>query len=446
MHCLAVYDLPSLHFEPRRVRPHGIGYWSGHLAFAYDLVASVRPRVFVELGTHFGESYFGFCQAITEHKLACRSFAVDTWRGDIHTGAYADDVFREVDAYNSENYSTFSTLLRSTFDNAVDRFEAESIDILHIDGVHTYEAVLHDFETWWPKLRAGGILLLHDSVERTHDFGIWRLVQDVRQRFRVAEFVHSHGLAVILKPGQQELSGILALLFSCDDDRTCSIQRYYEIFADHLNHRVQLERQANPAFDIVSQLFWRAAGESFSEAASIRSSNVIGLQTTQVKLPILARTQEIDQLRIVVSHKPAPLKLHSIDFLKRGVGSVVKCEAGLNITSLRSAGLQCWRSDADSAALVTEAPESLSFVIGKALLGGGSLDGVDAVIIEISALDRISFSAALSRAAEAELLREQKESARLRHELNEAKSQLRDAKGRDTLAGHLRSWFRSSGN
>src|SRR5437660_2016929 len=96
----ALLDRPSLHFRPRRYRPHGVGYWSGHIPFACDLIATLRPAVFVELGTHTGESYFAFCQAIAENNVPCQAFAVDTWHGDRHTGAYDDEVFDEVDAYN----------------------------------------------------------------------------------------------------------------------------------------------------------------------------------------------------------------------------------------------------------------------------------------------------------------------------------------------------------
>jgi len=62
-----------------------------------------------------------------------------------------------------------------TFDEAATQFQNESIDLLHIDGMHTYEAVKRDFEQWWPKMRPGGIVLLDDSAHTENDFGVWVL-------------------------------------------------------------------------------------------------------------------------------------------------------------------------------------------------------------------------------------------------------------------------------
>ena len=78
-------ELPSRHFQPR---VYGVGAWTDHLHFGYDLVALLQPKLVVELGVDRGESYFAFCQAVAETKLAARCFAVDTWRGDEHAGDY----------------------------------------------------------------------------------------------------------------------------------------------------------------------------------------------------------------------------------------------------------------------------------------------------------------------------------------------------------------------
>jgi hypothetical protein len=51
-------ELPSRHFEPR---VYGVGAWTPHLHFAYDLVAVLKPALLVELGVDRGESYFAFC-------------------------------------------------------------------------------------------------------------------------------------------------------------------------------------------------------------------------------------------------------------------------------------------------------------------------------------------------------------------------------------------------
>src|SRR5664279_3845619 len=131
-------EFASLGFEPLYYRPHGAGDWSGHIPFGYDLVADLRPSRIVELGTYYGESYFAFCQAVAECGVECQASAVDTWRGDSQTGAYGEAVFREVSAHNQKHYEHFSTLLRERFDDAREHFADGSIDLLHIDGLHTY--------------------------------------------------------------------------------------------------------------------------------------------------------------------------------------------------------------------------------------------------------------------------------------------------------------------
>jgi predicted O-methyltransferase YrrM len=220
----------SLELLPKRM---AFSTWVDHLAFGYDLVGALRPEVLVELGTQSGVSYFCFCQAVVEHELATRCFAIDTWRGDAHTSSYDETIWEAVKAHN-ESYASFSTLKRMLFEEASEEFGPDSIDLLHIDGYHTYEAVRGDFELWFPKVRAGGIVLFHDIAARIADFGAWRFWDELAKTHQTFWFKHGFGLGVLRKPGPTLDSDLLRFLFSEDENTKQNLRAFYVHAAEHL--------------------------------------------------------------------------------------------------------------------------------------------------------------------------------------------------------------------
>src|SRR5205814_2071290 len=104
---------------------------------------------------------------------------------------------RELRAYHEPLYGRFSTLLRMRFDAAAERFAPGSIDLLHIDGLHTYEAVRHDVDVWLPKVSGRGVVLFHDTQVRgkrgQQEFGVWRVWDELRERQDFAAFEFLHG-------------------------------------------------------------------------------------------------------------------------------------------------------------------------------------------------------------------------------------------------------------
>ena len=171
--------------------------WLEHVPFAFWIVDSLRPSTLVELGTHSGNSYAGFAQAVQRLGLPTACYAVDTWRGDAHAGFYDERVFAEWSAYHDRHFAAFSSLIRSTFADAAAHFPLGSVDLLHSDGCHTYEAVCADLELWLPRLSRRGVLLLHDINVREGEFGVWRRWEELKAQFPSFEFLHGHGLGVL---------------------------------------------------------------------------------------------------------------------------------------------------------------------------------------------------------------------------------------------------------
>ncbi|HVD98527.1 MAG TPA: class I SAM-dependent methyltransferase [Cytophagaceae bacterium] len=172
--------------------------WVGHIPFAFFLIEYLAPKVIVELGVHTGNSFNAFCQTVKKYNTATTCYGVDTWKGEEHAGYYEETVFQELSKYHAENYKGISVLLRKTFDEAAKDFTEGSIDLLHIDGLHTYEAVKNDYETWLPKMKNGGVIIFHDTQVRRGDFGVWKLWQEISSQYPSYEFANSHGLGVIL--------------------------------------------------------------------------------------------------------------------------------------------------------------------------------------------------------------------------------------------------------
>ncbi len=230
---MQLYVPPSIrHFLPARMV---FSTWVDHMAFGYDLVAELRPRTIVELGTHNGLSFFVFCQSIREHDIDALAYAVDTWEGEEHAGAYGEDVFNDVGNHARETYPGFSYLMRMLFDDAAGHFADESVDLLHIDGLHTYDAVSHDFALWYPKVKPGGIILFHDIASRMMDFGVWRFWDEIKTQYPTFSFDQGYGLGVLRKPGGGPLTGPLQqVMFDGSEGDHAELRAFYRFAARYL--------------------------------------------------------------------------------------------------------------------------------------------------------------------------------------------------------------------
>ena len=198
-----------------------------HIPFAFWIIEASQPKVFVELGADYGASYFAHCQAVDKLGLDTQCYAIDTWMSGDATAGQENGAFEKVNAYNESQYSGFSHLLRSNFDDAARNFADGTIDLLHINGLHTSGFALRDFEIWLPKLSEHGIVLLHGTNSRERNFGTFKLFEQLQTRYPTFEFSFGQGLGLIAA-GNEQNEMIQLLLDAHKNER--AKQAIHEVF------------------------------------------------------------------------------------------------------------------------------------------------------------------------------------------------------------------------
>lgn len=267
MSTFRIEDHPVVFLKPRLSYPYA---WVGHVPFAYLLVDLLRPRMLVELGTDSGNSYLAFCQAVRELGVDTRCTAIDSWQGDPHARRYGEGVYETLKSYHDPRYGAFSRLHRSFFIDALDEFEDGSIDLLHIDGLHTYEAVSEDFNTWLPKLSDRAVVIFHDSQVRERGFGVAKFLDELRDRYRIAEFEHSNGLGIALV-GRQTPQAFLDFM-DAFDERPAQIREFFKRLGDSLvdsDGHLGGARAEQVTPDVTFRVYYRGENEPFDDSRAV---------------------------------------------------------------------------------------------------------------------------------------------------------------------------------
>ena len=170
--------------------------WTNLVPSLGMLFSLLKPRRYVELGVHNGMSFYSACGFSNSLGLGTECVAIDSWEGDPHAGFHDQTVFENFKVVLKERYPD-QIFIKSYFDEAGNLFENGSIDLIHIDGFHSYEAVRHDFETWLDKLSSRGVMIFHDTNVHERAFGVWRFWDEVSKKYPHIELYHGHGLGIL---------------------------------------------------------------------------------------------------------------------------------------------------------------------------------------------------------------------------------------------------------
>lgn len=155
--------------------------WKDNRQFANWLMQRLRPDVVVDLGVDCGYSTFCFAEAGIG-----RIIGIDHFQGDPHVMPNPEAI-GSVKSIIQENHYDNIEIIVSDHDAAAGSWTLP-IDILHIDGAHSYAATKSNYETWKKFVKESGVILFHDTV----------VFDEVRQVFQEVDM---HKVNFTLHPG-----------------------------------------------------------------------------------------------------------------------------------------------------------------------------------------------------------------------------------------------------
>ncbi len=125
----------------------------------YNLVRKIRPKVVVEIGSYLGASASFLAAAMERFSPQSRLYCVDTWQNDAMDEAKRDTYDRFLQ--NTMKHAHRIHPMRGQSIDVATNFP-DRIDLLFIDGDHSYAAVKGDWTHWSPHLHSDACVAMHD--------------------------------------------------------------------------------------------------------------------------------------------------------------------------------------------------------------------------------------------------------------------------------------------
>jgi len=156
------------------------------IAKLLEIVAELRPRAVLEIGTAEGGTLFLFTRVADPNaKIISIDLpsGVPKWKVFLYKSFAREGQEIYLLRGNSHDPRTLEEVKRVLGD--------EKVDFLFIDGDHTYEGVKKDFEMYSPLVREGRIIAFHDIVPGPPENvgGVPKFWNEIRAKYKQLEIV-----------------------------------------------------------------------------------------------------------------------------------------------------------------------------------------------------------------------------------------------------------------
>ncbi|MGE4552464.1 MAG: class I SAM-dependent methyltransferase [Desulfovibrionaceae bacterium] len=167
------------------------------IRFLMEIGRQAPPNAAIlEIGSWMGGSSIALANGLmASRNLGGVIYAVDTWMGSSEHQKFdfiQDDAMYEMflDNIRKNLAHLFVRPVRAPSLEAAGQFRDGGLDVVFIDGDHSYTCCLEDLEAWYPKVKPGGLVLGHDYWPQTNN-GVCRAAR---------EFAGRHGVTLLEPP------------------------------------------------------------------------------------------------------------------------------------------------------------------------------------------------------------------------------------------------------
>jgi cephalosporin hydroxylase len=144
--------------------------WQIHSEFLHmqKFVLDAKPSTILEIGTAKGATLLGWC------RIASKKVVSVDLPGGIHGGGYPAIKQALYKDFVADRPGISLHMIQADSHDPATRRKAEEalngdlIDVLFIDGDHSYQGVKADFDLWSPLVRPGGHVIFHDILPHKH--------------------------------------------------------------------------------------------------------------------------------------------------------------------------------------------------------------------------------------------------------------------------------------
>ena len=162
-----------------------IGWWSPSRRFMYFLTDKYKPKLTVEIGT---------C-----HGLSAIHLAFGNKKGLVYTIDIDEKCGNRLDGYDFIKDLPNLYFRHESSLEAGSKFLDSSIDILFIDGDHTYKGATEDYKGYFPKVKEGGIILIDDIIMTEEMNRFWNEIKEFKFEMNYLRERLKRGFGVVIK-------------------------------------------------------------------------------------------------------------------------------------------------------------------------------------------------------------------------------------------------------